>query len=269
MQQTRGRAADPAVTGDLKRARMKLRPVQIVGVGAVIVFGGYLAWTLIKGRRDPDLLPSGVRISTLPSIGADPVDTTPLPAAPLAQGSQDAKDDLYCSGLVFSEAMESLDAAKTSKLGDIYAALAQSGRAKLIAEGVVKDAGAIAAGNAWSEKARADFKTKKPAIGLENCLKRPAAQIKPGPDLLGLGSQDARDDLYCSGLIYAEHTANDKTSPDQSMKELNAVLSLAEAGEKKLLAQGLAVELADPSAIKPGAITTASLADAHTVQLRL
>src|SRR6185436_15294120 len=175
---------------------MKLRPVQIVGLVAVVVFGGYLVFTLMKGPRDPDLLPSGVRISDLPTIGAEPVDTTPLPADPLAVGSQDAKDDLYCSGVVFSEALESTDASKTAKLGDIYAALAEGGRVKLVSEGVVKEAGAIAAGNAWSEKARADYKAKTLKIPLENCLKRPAAlkppasaSNPPAPDLLSLGSQ--------------------------------------------------------------------------------
>lgn len=250
---------------------MKLRPTQIVGLGAIVVFGGYLAFTLLKGPRDPDLLPSGVRISDLPTLSADPVDTTPLPADPLAVGSQDAKDDLYCSGVVFGAALDTSVAGESLRLGNAYSALAENGRAKLRSEGVVKEAGAIAVGNAWSDKGRTDIKAKTPKIALDDCLKRPAAlkppagaSGAPAPDLLSLGSQDARDDFYCSGLIYAEHSANDKTPPDQSMKQLNAILSLAEAGTKKLAAQGVAVELTDPSAIKPGVITTASVADAHT-----
>jgi hypothetical protein len=245
---------------------MKLRPTQIVGLGAVVVFGSYLIFTLIKGPRDPDLLPSGVRISDLPTIGAGPIDTTPLPADPLAVGSQEAKDDLYCSGIVLGSAIDAtgLPAGESEKLSNTYAALAETGRAKLVSEGAVKEAGAIAAGNAWSDKARADVKAKTVKITLEDCLKRPAAQVEPAPDLLSLGSQDARDDLYCSGLVYAEHSANSNTPADESMNQLNAVLTLAEAGTKKLADQGVAVALTDPAAIKPGVIITASVADAHT-----
>jgi hypothetical protein len=148
---------------------MKLRPTQIAGLGAIVVFGGILIVTLMRGPRDPDLLPSGVRISDLPTISASPIDPTPLPADPLAVGSQEAKDDLYCSGVVFAKQLESTGTPpeQAERERNAYSALAEGGRAKLVAEGAVKEDGAVAAGNAWAAKAREDYKAGTPRIAFD------------------------------------------------------------------------------------------------------
>src|SRR5262245_55213329 len=180
---------------------MKLHPIRITGIAGVVVFGGILVFTLMKGPRDPDLLPSGVRISDLPAISAPAIDTTPLPSDPLAIGSQDAKDDLYCSGVVIAKQIQTTGAALDERESNAYADLAEAGRAKLSAEGATRGAGAYAASNAWSDKARTEFKAGTPAISFDACMSRAAAL----PGRLALGSQDARDDLYCSGVIFAVH----------------------------------------------------------------
>jgi hypothetical protein len=156
---------------------MKLRPTQIAGLGAIVVFGGILIVTLMRGPRDPDLLPSGVRISDLPNISAPAIDTTPLPADPMAIGSQEAKDDLYCSGVVFAKQTEATGTPpeQAERERNAYAALAEGGRAKLIAEAIVKEDGAIAAGNAWAAKAREDFRAGSPRLSFEACMARAAA----------------------------------------------------------------------------------------------
>jgi hypothetical protein len=163
---------------------MKLRPTQVVGLIAVLGFGGYLIVRIMQGPRDPDLLPSGVRISDLPIISAAPVDTTPLPAEPLAVGSQEAKDDLYCSGVVFAKQLETTStiAEEAQRERDAYAALAEGGRARLEAEGATKGAGAIAVGNAWADKARADYKAGAPRIPFTDCMARAGALPSASPN---------------------------------------------------------------------------------------
>src|SRR5262249_41687263 len=129
-------------------------------------------------RNDPDRLPSGIRLGDLPGVPTPATDTTPPPADPLAVGSQDAKDDLYCSGVVFGAALEgtSTPTDQALKLNSAYTALAEGGRAKLVAEKAVTESNAITVGNAWAAKARADYKSKALKISVDDCLKRPGAQ---------------------------------------------------------------------------------------------
>jgi hypothetical protein len=162
---------------------MKLTSTQITGLLAVIGFGGFLIAKLLM-PHDPDRLPSGVRLSDLPTIDATtPPDSTPPPDKPLEVGSQEARDDLYCSGVVFATQLESAssDLAEGQKRIDAYSALAENGRAKLVAEKAVTESNAIVVGNAWADKARADFKTNALAIPLDKCLARLAAKAKPAP----------------------------------------------------------------------------------------
>lgn len=163
---------------------MKLRPIQIVGLTAILVFGGILVSTLLKGPRDPDLLPSGVRISDLPTVSAPAIDTTPLPADPLAVGSQEAKDDLYCSGVVFAKQLDatSTPAEQAERERNAYSALAESGRRKLVSEGAATADGAVATGNAWAERAREDYKAGAPRLSFDACMARAAALPAPAPN---------------------------------------------------------------------------------------
>ena len=66
----------------------KLRRTQWLGLAVIIVFGGRLAFMLTE-KKDPDLLPSGIRISDLPKPPEMPMpDLNPVPAEPLKVGSQ-------------------------------------------------------------------------------------------------------------------------------------------------------------------------------------
>jgi hypothetical protein len=78
--------------------------------------------------------------------------------------------------------------------------------------------------------------------------------MPPAP--LTIGSKDAQDDLYCSGLIYAVHKANAHDSQSQAADKRRAdVIALAQAGIAKLKAEGAATDT-----------TTALIADAHAAQ---
>ncbi len=162
---------------------MKLRPLQIVGLVALVVFGAILVTTLMKGRRDPDLLPSGVRISELPRVGDQiPPAAPPLPggsaeslADPLSAGSQDAKDDLYCSGVVFAEHQTKPEEALTPEAQerrDAVIRLAEAGVAKLKAELGYADATTADIADAHAAAAARDYDAGSLRISFADCMAR-------------------------------------------------------------------------------------------------
>jgi hypothetical protein len=229
--------------------KFKLTSTQWIGLTVVVLFGTRLIFMLLEGPRDPDMLPSGVRLSDLPRVPEMQIDPF-APADPLAVGSQEAKDDLYCAGVVYLERVESADIA-TSDAGknlNLYLRLGDAGRGKLIAENPGSGTGAYATASAWSQKARADKATGY-AIPLDKCLARaealpplPAAPALPEPDYTAQGSQPAKDDLYCAGVISAEFDARDDQHPDEMSKQIAAMRTLDEAGLAKLRAEGVATE---------------------------
>lgn len=163
---------------------MKLRPLQIVGVIAIVVFGGILAMQLMQPKRDPMELPSGVNLRDLPSPGA-PAPTLPTPAAPggdlLAIGSDGAKDDLYCSGVIFAFHQTQPDAATDDAQArrEAIVALAEAGVGKLKTEGVATDATSAGIADAHALKAAQDFDAQTLRITEPDCLLRAAAVIDP------------------------------------------------------------------------------------------
>jgi hypothetical protein len=168
---------------------VKLQPTQIVGLIAVLGFGGYLVVRIMQGQQDPDVLPSGVRISDLPSPSVPepalpPLElSTTLPADLLNAGSQDARDDLYCSGLIYAEHLAKPGGAEqTQKQLNAILSLAQAGTGKLKAEGAATDATTAAIADAHTDKAAADYAARTPRIALDACLTRAAALAPASPN---------------------------------------------------------------------------------------
>jgi hypothetical protein len=161
---------------------MRLRPLQIVGLIAVVVFGGRLVWQLTEPKRDPFHLPGAIPMN---------VPAGPLPAAPpaadlLAVGSDDAKDDLYCSGLIFAAHRASADTLsddEAQKRRDHVIALASAGVQKLMAAKAAGATETAAIADAHTAKAAKDFAAGTPRITLESCQERAAAlpPAQPGP----------------------------------------------------------------------------------------
>jgi hypothetical protein len=169
---------------------MRLRPLQIVGLIAVVVFGGRLVWQLTEPKRDPFHLPGAIPMN---------VPAAPLPAAPpaagvagastksdlLAVGSNDAKDDLYCSGLIFAAHRASADtlSEEAQKRRAHVVALASAGVEKLIAAKAAGASETAAIADAHAAKAAEDFAAGTPRITLEVCQERaaalPQAQTEP------------------------------------------------------------------------------------------
>lgn len=176
---------------------MKLRPQQIVGLVAVIFFGSMLIWQLTQPKRDPFSVPGAIPLDTSaydervkneafgtppasiepPSAGVTP--TTPAPISdPLNVGSDDAKDDLYCSGVIFAAHRASQDtlSAEAQKRRDRVIALAERGTSKLVAAGAADATQTAAIADAHSEKAMQDYAAGSPRIPLNDCEARADAK---------------------------------------------------------------------------------------------
>lgn len=198
---------------------MKLKPTQIVGLIAIIVFGGGMIFRMTQPSEREVM---AQRIASLPTISAPTVEfpmpdlsgiNTPVitppsalgaaaPGAPaaaftvpgepdyLAIGSQAARDDLYCSGVLgaefdakiavpFDPKKPETDPDNIVPLMDMQKKLDTAGIAKLKAEGLTD-------GGNWAnftlphgDKAEADYKARTLRIPVATCVAR-AAPLPPG-----------------------------------------------------------------------------------------
>jgi len=105
----------------------------------------------------------------------------PPPADPLAVGSQDAKDDLYCAGLIFAEnpspdgALNPTDEAVLRKAQALGIILAESGINKLVEQKAAHATHGALIADAYTDQAGKDLAAKKPRIKLETCYERAKA----------------------------------------------------------------------------------------------
>ena len=110
-----------------------------------------------------------------------PTTPPPPPADPLAVGSQDAKDDLYCSGIIFvsnpspPSALNPVDEAVLRKAQVLGINLAESGINKLVVQKAVHATHGALVADAYTEAAATDLRAKKPRISLEDCYARSRA----------------------------------------------------------------------------------------------
>jgi hypothetical protein len=140
---------------------MKLKPTQIIGLVAIVVFGGGMIFRLtqpsereIMDQRMASLprveIPAvefpipDLQYTIPPAPGSEALPALSTPAAPTvnytAAGSQDARDDLYCSSVLSMEFDVTIENPGTSpdaaaKLLNQSQALKGAGLAKLKSEG--------------------------------------------------------------------------------------------------------------------------------------
>lgn len=184
---------------------MKLKPTQMIGAVAIIVFGGGMVWRMTQpSEREimekrlaalprievpapefpmPDLSSTNVTV-TAPVLGSDAA-----PAAPVTPevdytvlGSQDARDDLYCGGVVsaeFDAKIKTDHPDKVAPLIEMQKNLQSAGIKKLRAEGVSKDGDWAYFTNGHDEKAKADYAAGALRIPVAACIAR-AAPLPPG-----------------------------------------------------------------------------------------
>ncbi len=105
----------------------------------------------------------------------------PPPADPLAVGSQEAKDDMYCSALIYAEnpdvsdALAPVDEAVLRKAQTLGFVIGEAGINKLVAEKAVHATHARIVADAYADQVAKDMKAKKTRLSLDACNKRAAA----------------------------------------------------------------------------------------------
>jgi hypothetical protein len=109
----------------------------------------------------------------------------PPPADPLAVGSQEAKDDLYCSSLIYienpdvSDALAPVEEAILRKAQTLGFLIGEAGINKLVAEKAVHATHARIVADAYNDQVATDVKAKKLRISLDECNKRATALPMP------------------------------------------------------------------------------------------
>lgn len=111
---------------------------------------------------------------------------TPRVDAGLAQiGSQDARDDLYCSAVIFlryaptADALSPTEEAIRMRNEGMGMIIAQHGADKLMAQGVARVTQLGAISDAYAALADKDAKAGKSRFSLDACMKRAEAVPKP------------------------------------------------------------------------------------------
>lgn len=103
------------------------------------------------------------------------------PANPLAVGSQEAKDDLYCSAMIYienpdvSDALAPVDEALLRKAQTLGFLIGEAGINKIVAEKAAHATHARIISDAYAAQVEKDIKAKKPRISLDECNKRATA----------------------------------------------------------------------------------------------
>jgi hypothetical protein len=175
---------------------MKLRPHQYVGIAAVIFFGGMLIWQLTQPKRDPFSVPGAMPLNTKaydekvlqegfgpgavdpPALAPPPPPSSASTAELISIGSDDAKDDLYCSGLIYAAYSVSKDreTPEAQKQRDRVIVLAERGTGKLIAAGTADASQTGPIADAHSTRAMTDYSNGTPRIPLADCEARADAK---------------------------------------------------------------------------------------------
>ena len=119
--------------------------------------------------------PTSVLGAGAPATPAEPeVDYTAL-------GSQEAKDDLYCSAMIYienpdvSDALAPVDEALLRKAQTLGFLIGEAGINKIVAEKAAHATHARIISDAYAAQVEKDIKAKKPRISLDECNKRATA----------------------------------------------------------------------------------------------
>ena len=127
-------------------------------------------------------LPSRSGASSAPAPVAS---SAPPPADPLAVGSQEARDDLYCSALIYAEnpdvsdALAPVEEALLRKAQMLGFLIGEAGINKLVSEKAAHATHARVISDAYAEQVEKDTKAKKLRISLDDCNARAATLPMP------------------------------------------------------------------------------------------
>ena len=114
-----------------------------------------------------------------------PTGAPPLPADLLGIGSQEARDALYCSALIYqenpdlSDALAPVDEALLRKAQTLGFVIGEFGINKLVEEKAAHATHARAISDAYAAQVEKDTKAGKSRLALDDCNKRAAAIPMP------------------------------------------------------------------------------------------
>ncbi len=120
-----------------------------------------------------------------PAAASVPAGAPPLPADLLGIGSQEARDALYCSALIYlenpdvSDALAPVDEALLRKAQMLGFAIGEFGINKLVEEKAAHATHARAISDAYAAQVEKDAKAGKPRLSLKDCNARAAAIPMP------------------------------------------------------------------------------------------
>jgi hypothetical protein len=124
----------------------------------------------------------GGAASAAPAPPAEaPITPPPPPTNPLEVGSQDARDDLYCSAVIYAEnpsppnALNPIDEAILRKAQAFGFIIGESGINKLVVEKAVHATHGALVADAYSEQVAKDMAAGKLRISLDDCNARAKA----------------------------------------------------------------------------------------------
>ena len=136
------------------------------------------------GSQQRDVAPAMAQ-ATPPAASQPPAGAPPLPSDLLAIGSQDARDALYCSALIYlenpdvSDALAPVDEALLRKAQTLGFVIGEYGINKLVEEKAAHATNARAISDAYAAQVEKDSKAGKPRLALDDCNKRAAAIPMP------------------------------------------------------------------------------------------
>lgn len=116
-----------------------------------------------------------------PAVSSQSAGAGTLPSDLLSVGSQEGRDALYCSALIYhenpdvSDALAPVDEALLRKAQALGFIIGEYGINKLVAEKAVRATQARALSDAYAAQVEKDMKTDTPRILLDDCNKRAAA----------------------------------------------------------------------------------------------
>jgi hypothetical protein len=140
------------------------------------------------GQSDGATAPGGSSDGATATADAPPPAPTepptippPPPAHPLDVGSQSARDDLYCSAVIYAanpqppNALNPIDEAILQKARTLGFIIGEEGINKLVTEKAAHATHAAVIADAYADQVDKDTKANKLRISLDECNKRAAA----------------------------------------------------------------------------------------------
>lgn len=160
---------------------MKMKPRQIIGLIAIVLFGGLLI-SQITQNTEREIVEG--RLANLPqALSSD--EPPPAPGIPIEPddsmpGSQEAKDNLYCWAVLNAafDVRIKTDPDGATPLLAAAKRLEAAGVAKLEAEGVTHQDNWASLAVSYAEQARADYRRNALRIPVAACSER-ASNLSP------------------------------------------------------------------------------------------